>query len=162
MRETRSVSRGEIATKSRRFTPLLGSINCGNRLVRQANAINNLECSCIRMSVEWEALGPATIAIGRYGSGCMAISSRPDGLLGWELATMHGAVLGKRCQRPCHRLHTRYVSFVRFGREPAEVCKRLEGQATLESHEPELKRKCAPSVDKAMLRSSSILVATVT
>jgi len=92
------------------------------------------------MSAELEALGPATIEIGAlriwvHGYQFPDLTDYWDG--NWLRCTAHCSESGASVRVTGSILDT--VSFVRFGRELAEVYKQLEGQATLASHEPELK-----------------------
>jgi hypothetical protein len=92
------------------------------------------------MITDLEALGPATLEMAAlriwvHGYQFPDLTDYWDG--NWLRCTAHCAEAGASVRVTGAILDT--VSFVRFGRELADVYKQLEGQATLESHEPELK-----------------------
>ncbi len=92
------------------------------------------------MISELEALGPATVEIAalRIWVHGYQFPDQTDSWDGnWLRCTAHCAEAGASVRLTGAILDT--VSFVRFGRELADVYKQLEGQATLESDEPELK-----------------------
>jgi hypothetical protein len=92
------------------------------------------------MITDLETLGPATLEMAAlriwvHGYQFPDLTDYWDG--NWLRCTAHCAEAGASVRVTGAILET--VSFFRFGRELADVYKRLEGQATLASHEPELK-----------------------
>lgn len=94
----------------------------------------------VGMINDLETLGPATLEMAalRIWVHGYQFPDRTDYWDGnWLRCTAHCAEAGASVQVSGAILDT--VSFVRFGRELTDVYKQLEGQATLASHEPELK-----------------------